>query len=132
MECPSLFGLGQPADAVEKVNAFLDEAERVDAQVGYRVVLRICDVLSKRHPLFAGLHSEKIKPSALTERRNARPELIRLVDEISTILLNIGDNTQHWKANQEARKCKWVNRQSAVSIRRMRQTYILTQKGTRW
>ena len=100
MECPSLFGLGQPADAVEKVNAFLDEAERVDAQVGYRVVLRICDVLSKRHPLFAGLHSEKIKPSALTERRNARPELIRLMDEISTILLNIGDNTQHWKANQ--------------------------------
>ena len=100
MECPTLFGMGQPEEAVQKVQTILDEAERVDAQVGHRVVLRICDALAKRHPLFASLHSEKIKPSALTERRNARPELIRLMDEISTILLNIGDDRQHWKANQ--------------------------------
>ena len=100
LDCPALFGVGDPHDAVEKVNAVLDEAERVDAQVSYRVILRICDVLSKRHPLFGGLHSEKLKPSAITERRNARPELIRLMTEISTILINIGENTAHWKANQ--------------------------------
>jgi hypothetical protein len=90
------WGLG----ALQKAQATLDEAERADAQVGHRVVLRICDVLAKRHPLFASLHSEKIKPSALTERRNARPELIRLMDEISMMLLNIGDDRKHWKAHQ--------------------------------
>jgi hypothetical protein len=100
MDCPSLFGTGNPSDAVDKVNVILDEAERVDAQVGYRVVLRICDVLSKRHPLFSNLHTEKLKPSAVTERRNARPELFRLMTEVATILINIGDNEQHWKVNQ--------------------------------
>ena len=100
LDCPALFGTGDPHAAVERVNGILDEAERVDAQVSYRVVLRICDVLSKRHPLFGGLHLEKLKPSAITERRNARPELFRLMAEISTILINIGDNSAHWKANQ--------------------------------
>jgi hypothetical protein len=99
MDCPGLFGMGDPQKAVDKVNQILDEAERVDAQVGYRVVLRICDVLSKRHALFGGLHSEKLKPSAITERRNARPEMVRLMTDISTILINIGEGG-NWKANQ--------------------------------
>ena len=99
-ECPSLFGMGDPQKAVDQVNVILDEAERIDAQVGYRVILRICDVLSQRHPLFGQLHNEKLKPSAITERRNARPELFRLMNEVATILINIGDNVKHWKANQ--------------------------------
>ena len=66
-ECPSLFGTGDPRKAVDTVSALLDEAERIDAQVDYRVILRICDVLSKRHNLFGQLHSDKLKPSAITE-----------------------------------------------------------------
>ena len=81
LSCPTLFGMGDPQAAVEKTNNFLDEAERVDAQVGYRVVLRTCDVLSKRHPLFASLHAKKLQPSAITERRNARPEMFRLMTD---------------------------------------------------
>jgi hypothetical protein len=100
LSCPTMFGMGDPQAAVEKTSTLLDEAERVDAQVGYRVVLRICDVLSKRHPLFASLHAKKLQPSAITERRNARPEMFRLMTDISTILINIGENTAHWKANQ--------------------------------
>jgi hypothetical protein len=99
MDCPSLFGTGDPNDAVEKVNVLLDEAERIDAQVGYRVVLRICDVLSKRHQLFGNLHTEKLKPSAVTERRNARPEMFILMNDVTKILINIGENAQHWKVN---------------------------------
>ena len=99
MDCPALFGMGDPQKAVDSVNAILDEAERIDAQVGYRVVLRICDVLSKRHGLFGGLYQEKLKPSAITERRNARPEMVRLMTDISTILINIGEGG-NWKANQ--------------------------------
>ena len=68
LSCPTMFGMGDPQAAVEKTSTLLDEAERVDAQVGYRVVLRICDVLSKRHPLFASLHAKKLQPSAITER----------------------------------------------------------------
>ena len=99
-ECPSLFGTGDPRKAVDAVNVMLDEADRVGAQVNYRVILRICDVLSKRHNLFGQLHSDKLKPSAITERRNALPEMFHLMTEVAAILINIGDNEAHWKANQ--------------------------------
>ena len=99
LSCPTLFGMGDPQAAVEKDEQPFGRS-RVDAQVGYRVVLRICDVLSKRHPLFASLHAKKLQPSAITERRNARPEMFRLMTDMSTILINIGENTTHWKSNQ--------------------------------
>ena len=106
LQClPVMFGTGgvkQIQEAVAAAEELLERGEEMECVVQYKTVLRICQVLTKKNPLFVRLHEEYLRASVVAERRNSISDLRSLMGDIKEVCEKIcgaGDETRSVKVN---------------------------------
>ena len=107
LQClPVLFGRGgvqQIVEAVAAAEELLERGEEMECVVQYKTVLQICQVLTKKNPLFVRLHEEYLRASVVAERRNSITDLRHLMGDIKEVCEKIcggaGDDTKSMKVN---------------------------------
>ena len=118
LQClPMKFGIGgvkQIMEAVIEAEELLERGDEMECVVQYKTVTQICQVLTKKNPLFVRLHQEYLKAPVMAERRNSIADLRRLMGDIKEVCEQIcggaGDDTKTVKVNMTLRNfdCEYV------------------------
>ena len=128
LQClPMKFGTGgvkQIMEAVIEAEELLERGDEMECVVQYKTVTQICQVLTKKNPLFVRLHQEYLKAPVMAERRNSIADLRRLMGDIKEVCEQIcggaGDDTRTVKVNMTLRNfdCEYVLPDSETSNRK--------------
>ena len=141
LQClPMKFGVGgvkQIMQAVIEAEELLERGDEMECVVQYKTVTQICQVLTKKNPLFVRLHQEYLKAPVMAERRNSIADLRRLMGDIKEVCEQIcggaGDDTRTVKVNMTLRKfdCECVSSDSENRKRNFEQAKNYEQTASK-
>ena len=135
LQClPMKFGAGgvnQIRHAVAEAEELLELGDEMECMVQYKTVLQICQVLTRKNPLFIRLHEQYLKATVVAERSNSIADLRKLMGDIKEVCDKIsgggGDETRNVKVNMGMRSFHVYAEEAGRSNSRMSSSEVDSQ-----